>query len=476
MFDRDDVGRSPEASISAEMFWRPAFLRLPIRTMSRPSRGRSLLSISRDQLATWLPLVAVLAVALFFNVWGLTKTGYGNTYYAAAVRSMTESWHNFFFGAFDPGGFITVDKPPVFLWIDALFARVFGYSSTQPSPAERDRRDRRRRPAVADCSPLLRRLCGDHRRPRPRRYADLRGSEPPQPARALLHPRPHRRCRVRPPVVGKPAVAALDHRCRRPRRHRLQHKDAGGLDTRPRPGARTHRAARRATGAPPGGTTCPVSPSLASPRWSCRCPGCSLSTTGPATALTSAAARTTPCRTSSSATTASNASKASTTPLASRGPAPAPRPARRHRHHGRAMAPAASSPVEPDLLRMFDAANGGQIAWFLPFALIGGAVSLWRWRENRILQGLSSALARLDGALRRRVLLHTRASITATTPRRLPRASPPWRASAPSPSSTSRSNIGRGSSCWLLMAMVDRVRFSSSSPATSMASSNGHSH
>jgi 4-amino-4-deoxy-L-arabinose transferase-like glycosyltransferase len=42
---------------------------------------------------------------------------------------MTLSWKNFFFGAFDPGGFITVDKPPVFLWIDALSARVFGYSS-----------------------------------------------------------------------------------------------------------------------------------------------------------------------------------------------------------------------------------------------------------------------------------------------------------------------------------------------------------
>jgi 4-amino-4-deoxy-L-arabinose transferase-like glycosyltransferase len=42
---------------------------------------------------------------------------------------MTRSWSNFFFGAFDPGGFITVDKPPVFLWIGAITARIFGYSS-----------------------------------------------------------------------------------------------------------------------------------------------------------------------------------------------------------------------------------------------------------------------------------------------------------------------------------------------------------
>jgi 4-amino-4-deoxy-L-arabinose transferase-like glycosyltransferase len=79
-------------------------------------------------LRTVLALTSVTALALVLNAWGLTKAGYGNTYYAAAVRSMTVSWKNFFFGAFDPGGFITVDKPPAFLWVDALSARVFGYS------------------------------------------------------------------------------------------------------------------------------------------------------------------------------------------------------------------------------------------------------------------------------------------------------------------------------------------------------------
>ncbi len=41
---------------------------------------------------------------------------------------------------------------------------------------------------------------------------------------------------------------------------------------------------------------------------------------------------------------------------------------------------------DPDPLRMFDAANGGQIAWFLPFALIGGVLSLWHWRNQRLLR------------------------------------------------------------------------------------------
>lgn len=71
----------------------------------------------------------VVALALVMNCWGLSHNGLGNTYYAAAVRGMTRSWHNFFFVAFDPAGFISVDKPPVALWAQALSARLFGYSS-----------------------------------------------------------------------------------------------------------------------------------------------------------------------------------------------------------------------------------------------------------------------------------------------------------------------------------------------------------
>ena len=79
--------------------------------------------------ADLVPGVAVVLLALALNTWSLQVVGYGNTYYAAATRSMTQSWSNFFFGAFDPNGFITVDKPPIFLWVDAASARVFGYST-----------------------------------------------------------------------------------------------------------------------------------------------------------------------------------------------------------------------------------------------------------------------------------------------------------------------------------------------------------
>jgi len=47
-------------------------------------------------------------------------------YYAAAVRSMSMSWRNFFFGGFDPAGTITLDKLPGAFWVQALSVRVFG--------------------------------------------------------------------------------------------------------------------------------------------------------------------------------------------------------------------------------------------------------------------------------------------------------------------------------------------------------------
>ncbi len=47
-------------------------------------------------------------------------------YYAAAARSMSMSWHDFVYGAFDPAGTISVDKLPGALWLEALSVRLFG--------------------------------------------------------------------------------------------------------------------------------------------------------------------------------------------------------------------------------------------------------------------------------------------------------------------------------------------------------------
>jgi len=51
-------------------------------------------------------------------------------FYDAAVRSMSISWHNFFFGAFEPGGSVSIDKPPVDLWLQVASVKLLGFSST----------------------------------------------------------------------------------------------------------------------------------------------------------------------------------------------------------------------------------------------------------------------------------------------------------------------------------------------------------
>jgi 4-amino-4-deoxy-L-arabinose transferase-like glycosyltransferase len=48
-------------------------------------------------------------------------------YYAAAARSMSMSWHNFFFGAFDPAATVSIDKLPGAIWPQALLLRVVGF-------------------------------------------------------------------------------------------------------------------------------------------------------------------------------------------------------------------------------------------------------------------------------------------------------------------------------------------------------------
>jgi 4-amino-4-deoxy-L-arabinose transferase-like glycosyltransferase len=41
---------------------------------------------------------------------------------------MLQSWHNFFFVSFDPGGFVSIDKPPLGFWIETASAKLFGFS------------------------------------------------------------------------------------------------------------------------------------------------------------------------------------------------------------------------------------------------------------------------------------------------------------------------------------------------------------
>lgn len=74
-------------------------------------------------------LGAMLAISVFLNFFALDKQDFFEYYYGAAVKSMLTSWHNFFFVSFDPGGFLAIDKPPLGFWIQALSARLFGFST-----------------------------------------------------------------------------------------------------------------------------------------------------------------------------------------------------------------------------------------------------------------------------------------------------------------------------------------------------------
>jgi 4-amino-4-deoxy-L-arabinose transferase-like glycosyltransferase len=101
-------------------------LGLPLRTVRRGQRAVPRL-ISAVRTRPELP--AVLAVAAVLNLWGLSINGWANTFYSAAVRSMAGSWHDFLFASLDKTGLMTVDKPPLALWVQALSARIFGVNS-----------------------------------------------------------------------------------------------------------------------------------------------------------------------------------------------------------------------------------------------------------------------------------------------------------------------------------------------------------
>ncbi|GAA2696276.1 MULTISPECIES: glycosyltransferase family 39 protein [Actinosynnema] len=74
-------------------------------------------------------LLVLLAATAALYLWDLTSSGYGNSFYAAAVQAGTQDWKAWLFGSLDSGNAITVDKPPAALWLTTAFARLFGFSS-----------------------------------------------------------------------------------------------------------------------------------------------------------------------------------------------------------------------------------------------------------------------------------------------------------------------------------------------------------
>lgn len=73
-------------------------------------------------------LAVIVLVAFGLRAWNLEQQGWGADYYSAAVLSMSGSLHNFFFAAFDPAGFISIDKPPLAFWLQVLVVKLFGFT------------------------------------------------------------------------------------------------------------------------------------------------------------------------------------------------------------------------------------------------------------------------------------------------------------------------------------------------------------
>ncbi|MGQ4617552.1 glycosyltransferase family 39 protein [Nocardia sp. R7R-8] len=93
---------------------------LPVAAEPRPRAERN-----------WeYPALAALllgtAVAYLCN---LSSNGWANSFYSAAVQAGSVSWKAFFFGSSDAANSITVDKPPASLWLMELSVRAFGLSS-----------------------------------------------------------------------------------------------------------------------------------------------------------------------------------------------------------------------------------------------------------------------------------------------------------------------------------------------------------
>ena len=73
-------------------------------------------------------LPVAIALSAVLTTHRLAQNGYANIFYSAGVKSMTHSLHDFLFVSFDPGGLVTVDKPPLALWVQAASAKLFGFS------------------------------------------------------------------------------------------------------------------------------------------------------------------------------------------------------------------------------------------------------------------------------------------------------------------------------------------------------------
>jgi 4-amino-4-deoxy-L-arabinose transferase-like glycosyltransferase len=106
----------------------------PRRRVDAPPRSarslRNLPQPQHDEPAWSRPaLIAVVTLAAALMLLDVTRSGYGNTYYAAGALAASHSWRALLDNAADLGGYVSLDKGPLPDWLMGLSGRVFGFGS-----------------------------------------------------------------------------------------------------------------------------------------------------------------------------------------------------------------------------------------------------------------------------------------------------------------------------------------------------------
>jgi 4-amino-4-deoxy-L-arabinose transferase-like glycosyltransferase len=98
-----------------------------VQEKSRPRNKEILaLQIPRERMWEFAGIAFIILLGAWLRFANLDSLGYVNHYYTAGVKSMLQSWHNFFYVAAEPGGSVSIDKPPVGLWLQAISAYFLG--------------------------------------------------------------------------------------------------------------------------------------------------------------------------------------------------------------------------------------------------------------------------------------------------------------------------------------------------------------
>ncbi|WP_165478239.1 glycosyltransferase family 39 protein [Arthrobacter sp. S39] len=92
----------------------------------KPHKNHNLGSTRTWEIGT---LIGIISGSALIYVWGLAGNGWANAYYSAAVQAGQHDLAALFFGSADWGNSITVDKPPLSLWIMGLSVRIFGLNT-----------------------------------------------------------------------------------------------------------------------------------------------------------------------------------------------------------------------------------------------------------------------------------------------------------------------------------------------------------